>query len=362
LTGLLHLFSHLPADVEPVLLTSFDPHKYIEMPAGLIHRQVSAPKRPPHPGNWLSGLMQYYRYIVRPWQQAVSQAIRDYQPDLIHANNSVTINLGAGLAGWRHGIPTISHQKHFEYPERLSRLVLKRTCFAQHIATSDAVGAHMLQFGLSPERCTRIYEPVIGPSDEDLSRRVANEMPAVAMHSMLVRWKGQHVFLPAVAEVRRRCPQPFRVIVAGGPPADDTAYAEELQQQTTSLGLDDIVQFPGHQRNVYEFLATADVAVHAAVEPEPFGRVAAEAMLAGLASIVTIGGGPSEYVRDGVTGLHVPRNDVPAMADAIERLITDPVLRQNLGQAARQYALREFDPQAIADQTVALYRRILSSK
>ncbi len=359
LTGLLHLFSALPEDVEPVLLTSFDPTRYIEMPRGLTSRIVKIPERPPHPGHWLPGLIQYYRYVVKPWVQAVGQAIADYQPDLVHANNSVTLNLGAGLAARKAGVPAISHQKHFEYPEKLSRLALKRTCFTHHIATSDFVAAHLREFGLAADKCTRIYEPVLGPTAEVLAKRATRDVPTVAMHSMLVHWKGQHIFLPAVAKVRQRCSTPFRCVIAGGPPANDQQYSDGLKRLAADLGLEDFVEFRGHVRDVYEFLTEVDVAVHAAVEPEPFGRVAAEAMLAGLPNIVTQGGGPAEYVKPGVTGLHVPRGDVAALADAIETLITSRELRQQMGQAARQFALTEFSPTELANQTSQLYRRLL---
>jgi glycosyltransferase involved in cell wall biosynthesis len=361
LTGLLHLFAALPSEIEPVLLTSFDPSPYIELPRNLIHRVVEIPRRPPHPGHWLQGLIQYYRYIVRPWSIAVSEAIADYQPNLVHANNSVTLNLGAGLAARKCGVPAISHQKHFEYPEKLSRLAFRRTRFTHHIATSDFVAAHMREFGLATEKCTRVYEPVEGPTESQLAMREARAEPTVAMHSMLVHWKGQHVFLPAVAKVRQRCEIPFRALIAGGPPAGDQAYPNQLKELAKDLALENVVEFCGHVRNVYEFLAGVDVAVHAAIEPEPFGRVAAEAMLAGLPNVVTTEGGPAEYVQHGVTGLHVPRGDVDALADAIEALITSPQTRQQMGQAAREYALREFSPAKLAGQTVALYQRLVNS-
>lgn len=360
LTGLLHLLSALPAEIAPVLITSFDPTRYIDIPQSLVLRQVSICERPPHPGHRVGGLIHYWKYNVLPWYRVVDRAIREFQPDLIHTNNSATINLGAGLAGRRRGVPTVSHQKHFEYPEWLSRTVVRRSCYSHHVATSDSVGGQLREFGLSSRRITRIYEPVVAPSDEFLATRRTNDVPVVAMHSMLVQWKGQHVFLPAVAAVRRRCSQPFRVAIAGGPPADDTAYADEVRSLARKLGLDDVVEFRGHVRNVYEFLLTVDIAVHAAISPEPFGRVAAEAMLSGIPSIVTIGGGPSEYVRHRVTGLHVPSNDVDAMADAIEELILSADLRRRMGQAARKDALREFDPHSLAEQTVAVYHRVLS--
>lgn len=361
LTGLLHLFSALPADIEPVLLTGFDPSPYIEMPRNLIHRVVEIPRRPPHPGNWLQGLVQYYRYVVRPWSTAVSSAIADYRPDLVHANNSVTLNLGVGMAARKWGVPAISHQKHFEYPEKLSRLAFRRSRFTHHIATSDFVAAHMREFGLAAEKCTRVYEPVEGPTESQLAMRKFHDVPTVAMHSMLVHWKGQHIFLQAIAQVNQRCKLPFRAVIAGGPPAGDQTYPDELKKLVKELAIENVVEFRGHVRSVYDFLAEVDVAVHAAIEPEPFGRVAAEAMLAGLPNIVTMQGGPAEYVQNGVTGLHVPRGDVDAMADAIETLIASPELRQKMGQAARNYALREFSPAVLTNQTASLYRRLVGS-
>jgi glycosyltransferase involved in cell wall biosynthesis len=88
--------------------------------------------------------------------------------------------------------------------------------------------------------------------------------------------------------------------------------------------------------------------------------VAAEAMLTGLPGIVTIGGGPSEYVEDGVTGLHVRCNDVGHMADAIEKLLSSPVLRKHLGEAARRHAVTAFDPATLAERTTEVYHRVLN--
>ena len=109
-------------------------------------------------------------------------------------------------------------------------------------------------------------------------------------------------------------------------------------------------------------LAQTDVAVHASVEPEPFGTVVAEAMTAGVAVVATQGGGVAEYVRPGETGLQVPMGDVDALAAAIERLLRDPELRQSLSKRASEFALREFRPSLYAERVVALYRQVLATE
>jgi glycosyltransferase involved in cell wall biosynthesis len=69
--------------------------------------------------------------------------------------------------------------------------------------------------------------------------------------------------------------------------------------------------------------------------PEPFGTVVCEAMSRGKPVIGTEPGGHSDMILDGETGLLVPAGDVPALAEAMRRLIADPELRARLGAAGR---------------------------
>jgi glycosyltransferase involved in cell wall biosynthesis len=69
--------------------------------------------------------------------------------------------------------------------------------------------------------------------------------------------------------------------------------------------------------------------------PEPFGTVVCEAMSRGKPVIGTEPGGHSDMILDGETGLLVPAGEVPALAEAMRRLIADPELRARLGAAGR---------------------------
>jgi len=186
--------------------------------------------------------------------------------------------------------------------------------------------------------------------------------PVVAMYSIIQPWKGHDVFLRAVAKVRERYREPFRVLVAGSAPEGFEEYAEGLKTLAAELNLNDVVEFSGHVRDVFGLLSKTDVAVHASVQPEPFGRVIAEAMISGVAVIATKAGGAAEIVRHEETGLHVPMGDVERMAEAIERLLRDPELRRALGERAREFALREFRPSLHAERVVELYKKVLGNK
>jgi glycosyltransferase involved in cell wall biosynthesis len=88
---------------------------------------------------------------------------------------------------------------------------------------------------------------------------------------------------------------------------------------------------------------------------EGYGMVAREAMAYARPLVATAVGGLGDAVDDGETGLLVPPCDVPALREALERLLGDAELRRRLGTAARQKALREYAPEAAVEGLVAAY-------
>jgi glycosyltransferase involved in cell wall biosynthesis len=111
----------------------------------------------------------------------------------------------------------------------------------------------------------------------------------------------------------------------------------------------------GFSTDVNGHLAQFDALVHASVIPEPFGQVVVEGMAAGLPVIATEAGGPSEIITDGVNGLLYTPGDVAALASAMVQLRDSPARRAALGAAARLKA-REFRPDRVAEQVMAVYR------
>ena len=67
-----------------------------------------------------------------------------------------------------------------------------------------------------------------------------------------------------------------------------------------------------------------------------------EAMEHGVACISTTEGGIPGIIDDGKTGFLVPKHDVAVLADKIQLLLNDPVLRSNMGNAGREKFEKEF--------------------
>ncbi|WP_051161462.1 glycosyltransferase [Nocardia transvalensis] len=181
--------------------------------------------------------------------------------------------------------------------------------------------------------------------------RAAQRPPAetvVAVVGRLAPWKGQDLFLRAVADTRTR---PARILLIGGALFDEEPYRADLERLAADLGLP--VTFTGHVEDPESLLGQADILVHCSVLPEPFGQVVAEGMRAGCAVIATHPGGPAEIVEPEVNGLLVTAGDRFQLTAALDRLIDNTELRAKLADAAPIRAQR-FDISETARTVAAL--------
>ena len=120
-----------------------------------------------------------------------------------------------------------------------------------------------------------------------------------------------------------------------------------LEKLIFSLGLQDQVIFTGFipmGDELWRIYRQADIFVMPSLE-EAQGKVQLEAMGAGLPIIATQVGGIPSIIKDGYNGLLVPPRSSIAIANAMQKLIEEPITRQQLSQsalaAARHYTIEE---------------------
>lgn len=133
-----------------------------------------------------------------------------------------------------------------------------------------------------------------------------------------------------------------------------------LQRLVRDLGIFERVRFLQWQETVNEALAAMDVLVSSSNQPEAFGLVIAEGMLAGKPVIATDGGGVPDLVQDGETGLLVPMGSAERMHRAIVRLIQDAPLRAKLVENGKRHIETNFTPRANARKVMEVYEALLT--
>jgi len=106
-------------------------------------------------------------------------------------------------------------------------------------------------------------------------------------------------------------------------------------------------------------LAAATVAINPRVQCDGIPQKLLNYMAAGLAvASFESSAGP---LRHEMTGLCVPDRDTGAMADALQRLLTDRALARRLGDAARDQAQREFSWDQVAARVEDVYREAMAA-
>jgi colanic acid/amylovoran biosynthesis glycosyltransferase len=138
----------------------------------------------------------------------------------------------------------------------------------------------------------------------------------------------------------------------------------ELRAHSARLGLQKIVQLTGPrpQSEVIRDVRTAAVFALPCIVADDGDRdglpnVLFEAMALGTPCVSTDVTGIPEVLHHGETGLMVPQHDPPSLAEAIDRLLTDPTLRIRLASAARRLIEAEFDVHRNAARRRALFRQ-----
>lgn len=176
----------------------------------------------------------------------------------------------------------------------------------------------------------------------------------VGLLATMAKWKGQKVFLNALASLPRTLP--VRGYLIGGQiySTDGSEYdVAELKALAQKIGIK--VGFTGFINEPDAVIRALDIVVHASTSPEPFGRVIAEGMACGRPVISSAIGGAAELVVDRENAMVCAPSDAAGLADRIAILAKEPELRARIGRAGRACAEARFDRTRQAAEMVGIY-------
>lgn len=266
----------------------------------------------------------------------------------------------AGVAARLAGTPLIVRTRHLA--KKVGSLMSYTIVPKRVIAPSAYVRDHLIERGVKPEQVQVVY-PSVDPARIDrapvLDLRaqlgLASDTLLVGCVAVLRRDKGHHELIVAMQTLFTRYPKLHLVLVGGGSPG-----YEQLQALIASLGLQSRVHLLGARTDVPSILPNLDVFA-LATHMEASGTVFAEAGCAGIPVVGSRVGGVPEMMQEGRSGFLVDLHDQQAWGEALEQLIQNPGLRQEMGAAGRLFCRSDerFTPVAMGDRLEGAYYRWL---
>jgi glycosyltransferase involved in cell wall biosynthesis len=358
--SLFELVTHLPRDryAPLAILREGDPMAERYRDAGIPVEQLSllAPRRAFAVGQFVGYAMAFWPAVFR-----IRTILRSNHVGIVHVNT--LFNLQGAVAARLAGLPLVWHVRESANDSRAGRVMLAwpPRLATRVIANSSAVGESLMACGDRLRVVPNGLDLVRYANFTDLGTLRADldlgDGPVVSTIGRIEPWKGQHVFVEAAESVLAAFPDAIFLVV-GGPAVNKPDYFEDLKAQVRKRGLVDRIHFTGPRDDIPEILAASDLLVLPSATPEPFGRTLVEAMAAARPVVATNAGGPMEIVDDGVTGRLVTPGDADAMAEAIQRVLSDPDESRRMGQRGRERAFEHFGIDRLIRDISAVFEEV----
>lgn len=302
--------------------------------------------------------------------------IRDGRYHIVHTHSSKAGVLGR-IAATLAGTPIVVHTLHslvfHDYqPWVVNRLwwAVKKACapMTDHfISVSRIIVEKAVRAGIDrPEKFTTIYSGMEldwflrSQVDGDSVRRefgLPLDAPVVGKIARLFPLKGHDELLDAASEIVRRCPE-VRFFLVG-----DGILYDHLRERARRQGILDNFVFAGliPRERIPEMLAAMDVLVHTSLR-EGLARVLPQALAMGKPCVSFDIDGAPEVVIPGETGYLVEPGDSVGLAESISRLVADPELRRQMGEAGRQVVDPAFRAETMVAEISEIYQMMLQRR
>ncbi len=295
-------------------------------------------------------------------------AIRDFKPHIIHTHTAKAGLLGriASIVSLQPSIRVHTFHGHllYGYFGRFKRsLVIVTERFLgltthQLLAVGEKVRQDLINAGIGSKSKFGLMTPglEVGKLPSRKGSRIALAIPTdnlqCAFIGRVTQIKRPDRFLDVVSEIKNRNIGLDFFIAGDGELLD--MCRERIKQEDLP------VKILGWQSNIEIVLSSADIVILTSDnEGTPLSLI--QAGMVGIPVVATNVGSISEIVLDGETGL-VTSLEVQAIANALEKLVSDKALRKKLGNAAQEFTLSNFGIERLVHDHEELYKKLLSSR
>jgi glycosyltransferase involved in cell wall biosynthesis len=244
------------------------------------------------------------------------------RPDIVHVND--LYDFLPAFAARLRGIPVVWHIRMIPGSASLrrglggvlgfaaSRVVFISRAVESFFPTVSAARSQVI-YDFSDVRLSEgaaaAFDPAPRPAPLPQGGRL------VVMVGRVEPWKGQDVFVDAVALLPEELRRKHVFALVGGQVPGKEDYFEQVALKAGEHG----IHVLGARNDVPSILRSADVCVHCSVTPEPLGAVVLESMLAGAATVATNQGGVPEIIQTEAQGILLP----PARPDLLAGVLMD---------------------------------------
>jgi len=298
----------------------------------------------------------------------LTSVMRHVKPDLVHNITAKPIVYGTmvaralGIAGIVNAVSGLGYSFSGGQERWLiSRLVgsayrfaLRRPGIRVVFQNTDDIEAFVSARIIDPAQAILIRGSGVDLEAFALSSEPGGR-PRVVLPARMLRDKGVVEFARAAELLRSRGIAATFLLAGMLDEANPAGLSKhELRQLLHGTG----VEWLGHVADMPTLLKS----VHVVCLPsyrEGLPKALIEACAAGRAIVATDVPGCREVVNHELNGLLVRPRDTGALADALQRLLSDPTLRIKMGTAGRRKAEAEFDVAAVVRATLDVYRKIL---
>jgi glycosyltransferase involved in cell wall biosynthesis len=311
------------------------------------------------------------RYLWRQYQ-ALLECAKETRFDVVHGHWAIPTGPALVRGSRKLGVPSVvtmhggdvyvNKAEGYNFPTKWYVKPILRwtlTHASALTAISDDCIQHALRAGATMDKIHLIMNGAdlarFSPSSQPFGTERPYGPKMVFACRQLFPRKGIRFLIQAVAALRPKHPE-IRLIIAG-----DGFERPELEALADTLKIRDITTFLGWvaNRDLPQYFRSCAVSVIPSLE-EGFGIPAAEAMGCEAPVVASDAGGLPEVVEDGVTGFVVPKGNAEALAEAIDKLLSDPAMRERMGKAGRQRAVARFDWMRAAERFEGLYQQLLT--
>jgi glycosyltransferase involved in cell wall biosynthesis len=263
------------------------------------------------------------------------------------------------------GIPLFWTIHDNTFPPYLVRILASMP--SRVIAVSEWLGDFYRPCGLT-KKITVIPNGLDIKENLSLAGDLREESGVPAQASMvlwvgrLIREKAPHLFVQTARKIMEIIPDAYFVVV-GDIKTDEagieiSSYRDFFASIMECRELGKRLIMAGHRIDTDRFYAAADVVVYSAISPEGLPTVLLEAMFYARPVVASFIGGAGEIVKDGVTGILVPPDNITSMTDAIMMLLMNKEKSRAYGIAGRKYLEEKFDLVAQVKKIQGIYREI----